>query len=158
MPRVIALLASSGIWLLAAGCVRSPAQAPVAQESQPPPAAALDFVAAAPEAAFPQFVVAERKAANERDLATLSQLWAPDARIVDSRGTAAPEDDYIWRGRADILDRYVVAVFPVPPPLLDAPPAGPVLADGAVGTAEFGRDRWMFVWEDGRWWIQELRY
>ena len=107
---------------------------------------------------MPQFVVAERRAANQRDLATLAALWSPDARIVDSRGTPAPEDDYVWRGRADILDRYVVAVFPAPPPLLDAPPAGAVQVEGATATAQFGHDRWTFVWQDGRWWIQELSY
>jgi hypothetical protein len=147
-----------GILLLAAGCARAPARVPVVQAAQPPSTPTLAFAATAPADAFPQFVVTERKAANERDLATLRQLWAPDARIVDSRGTPGLQDDYAWQGRADILDRYIVAVFPVPPPLLDAPPAGTVVADGAVGTAEFGRDRWTFVWEDGRWWIQELRY
>jgi hypothetical protein len=108
--------------------------------------------------ALPALVQAERAAASTRDLATLHQLWAEDAQIIDQRGTPDPSDDFVWRGRAAILDRYTLAVFPAPPPPLEAPPALAVTIDGATATAVLGNDSWRFTFRDGRWWLQELTY
>jgi hypothetical protein len=103
-------------------------------------------------------IAAERTAAHTGDLATLGQLWAADARVVDGRGTPATADDYVWSGRAAILDRYVVAVFPNPPPLAVELDGLALAVEGDEATASHGGDRWRFVWRDGRWWIAELVY
>jgi hypothetical protein len=103
-------------------------------------------------------IAAERAAAHTGDLATLSQLWAADARVVDGRGTPDPADDYVWSGRAAILDRYVVAVFPNPPPPLADLDGLVLTVDGDEATASHGGDHWRFVRRDGRWWIAELVY
>ena len=95
---------------------------------------------------------------DARDLATLRQLWAEDARIVDSRGTPHPADDYTWSGRAAILDRYALAVFPAPPPPFAAPPDLDVTRQAGDATAVSGVDRWRFTFAEGRWWLQELAY
>ena len=85
--------------------------------------AAIDaFPAAAAEEAIPRMISAEREAARTGDLVTLGQLWAEEARIIDGRGTPDPADDYLWAGRDAVLDRYVVAVFPNPPPPLEELP------------------------------------
>lgn len=142
--------------LLVGGCARSPqpsAPTATALAAAPPP-----FVTAAPERALPQLIGAERAASRSGDLALLAQLWAPDARIVDSRGTPTPADDYLWAGRAAILDRYQVAVFPSPPPAFDTPPAPVLTVDGDTAHGRLGNDRWVFVLRDGRWWLQELAY
>lgn len=98
----------------------------------------------------------ERQASIDGDLSTLVQLWSPDSRIVDGRGTPDPVDDYIWQGRAAVLNRYVVAVFPNPPPPLTLPPNLELQITGAAATLENGVDRWKFVHHGGRWWIKEL--
>jgi hypothetical protein len=103
-------------------------------------------------------VAAERAAAGAGDLALLAQLWAPEALIIDSRGTAEPADDYVWQGRPAVLDRYTLAVFPNPPPPFAAPPAVEPAVMGEEVTAELGQDRWRFVWQEGRWWLAELQY
>src|SRR5690606_36984916 len=56
-------------------------------------------------------VVAERGASIRADLSLLATLWAEDGRIIDGRGSVTQDDDYVWTGRAAILDRYEVAVF-----------------------------------------------
>lgn len=141
--------------LLLAGCTRT---APPALPT-PTPAAALPAFAMLPAAeALPALVLAERTAAGARDLETLRQLWAEDAQIIDRRGTPDPADDYVWRGRAAILDRYVLAVFPAPPPPFDGPPNLAALIDGNLATAVLGNDAWKFTFHDGRWWLQELAY
>ncbi len=110
------------------------------------------------EAALAALVLAERTAASERDLATLAQLWADDARIIDRRGTDDPDDDYQWEGRDAILDRYVLAVFPAPPPPFVEPLALTITRRGDSATATLAHDRWRFTYSDGRWWLQELAY
>ena len=93
-------------WLTA--CTRTAPPLPTTPlTATAPPLAAATLTAAQ---ALPALVLAERTAAGARDLATLRQLWAEDARIVDSRGTPDPADDYIWNGRDAILDRYGIAV------------------------------------------------
>jgi hypothetical protein len=138
-----------------AGCQRSPARA---QPTPPATAAAPAFVTAAAETAILQLIAAEREASRTGDLPLLTQLWAEDARIVDTRGTEDAGDDFVWPNRAAILDRYVVAVFPAPPPGLNAPPQPAITAAGSEVQAVNGQDVWRFVNEDGRWWIAELRY
>jgi hypothetical protein len=100
-------------------------------------------------------VAAERAAASARDLTTLAALWAEDAQIVEHRGPGT-DDDYRWLGRDAILDRYVVAVFPNPPPPLDAPADLRPVITGERATLENGVDRWSFERSGGRWWISAL--
>ncbi|MBV7336839.1 hypothetical protein KFU94_53130 [Chloroflexi bacterium TSY] len=120
--------------------------------------------------ALPQLIAIERIAIAERNVALLSQLWLSDARIVDARGTEDHQDDYIWDGWPAILDRYRIAVFPNPPPLIE-PPVGLLIeqekVEGKEKSARWGTeqavvknggDRWRFVRQDGRWWIVELTY
>ena len=160
MPKLrvilLALCMAALAMLALAGCTRrAPVlPTPVAQPTPPAPS----FVTAAAAVALPQLVAAERDASIRGDLALLAQLWAPAARIVDSRGTAAPEDDFTWAGRAAILDRYKLAVFPSPPPAFAAPPAFTPLVVGDVATATLGNDRWRFQWDGRRWWLLELGY
>jgi hypothetical protein len=108
--------------------------------------------------ALPQLVAAERAASRSGDLPLLGQLWAPEARIVDRRGTPATDDDFVWAGRAAILDRYRVAVFSSPPPAFDALPELTLDVAGDAATATLGQDRWAFAWQEGRWWLLELAY
>jgi hypothetical protein len=71
--------------------------------SPPPPA----FVTLPAAQALPALVLAERSAAGARDLATLRHLCGRRMpSIIDGRGTPDPADDFVWRGRAAILDRY----------------------------------------------------
>lgn len=138
------------------GCTRRAPALPTPAPQPAPPVPA--FVAAAAAVALPQLVAAERDAAIRGDRALLAQLWAPSARIVDSRGTPAPEDDYIWPDRSAILDRYALAVFPSPPPAFDAPPQFAPQVEGDLATATLGNDAWRFQWDGQRWWLLELRY
>src|SRR5829696_1327585 len=121
MPkRCVSLL----VLLLLAGCTRSPARIsptarPVGTPAGTPTAVLPAFVSAPAEEAIPQLIAAERAASRSGDLALLAQLWAPDARIVDTRGSDDPADDFVWPNHKAILDRYEVAVFPAPPPALD---------------------------------------
>lgn len=92
------------------GCTRSPQRltpTPALSAVQPPA-----FVNLPAEQAIPQLIAAEREASRLGDEATLSRLWAEGGRIVDSRGTDDPADDFTWPNRAAILDRYRLAVFP----------------------------------------------
>jgi hypothetical protein len=118
----------------------------------------VDFAITEPTQAIRQLVETERAAAIAGDLPTLAQLWAPASRIVDGRGTPDPGDDYIWAGHAAVLDRYVVAVFPNPPPPLTLPPELDIQVTGAEATLRNGEDRWRFIRQAGRWWIAELVY
>lgn len=140
---------------LCAGCTRA---APLATPTPHPTVAAPAFVTLPADEALPALVLAERAAAHSRDLALLRQVWAEDAQIIDQRGTPDPADDLVWRGRAAILDRYILAVFPAPPPPFATPPALAATIDGDAATAALGADAWRFSLRDGRWWLQELRY
>jgi hypothetical protein len=124
----------------------------------PATAAAPSFVTAAAEEAIPQFIVAEREASRTGDLALLAQLWAEDARIVDTRGTEDAADDFVWPSRTAILNRYEVAVFPAPPPGLADPPSPAITVNGATAVAVNGNDTWRFVQEGDRWFLVELQY
>lgn len=140
---------------LLTGCTRiapPPALAPV------PTAAVPAFVTLPAAESLPALVQAERAAASARNAAILRQLWAEDAQIVDRRGTLDPADDYVWRGRAAILDRYALAVFPAPPPPFATAPALTATLHGDAATAMLGADAWRFSFRDGRWWLQELTY
>lgn len=142
--------------LLLAGCTRSPQ--PVAPTPVASPPAAPAFVTLPAAEAIPQMIAAERDASRTGDVALLAQLWAEDARIVDSRGTTDPADDFTWPDRTAILDRYTLAVFPAPPPPLDGLPAPAITVEGDAAQAANGGDRWQFVRRDGRWWMAELQY
>ncbi len=153
MPKTWAILLAT---LALIGCAR---KAPVLPTPAPQPTpTAPAFVTAAAEVALPQFVASERDAAIRGDRPLLAQLWAPDARIVDSRGTPEPADDFIWAGRAAILDRYDLAVFPSPPPAFATPPAFRPQVAGDIAAASLGNDAWRFQWDGQRWWLLELRY
>jgi len=111
------------------------------------------------EAAVTALILAERQAAIDHDLALLSQLWAEDAQVIDGRNNAAPADDYRWQGRAAILNRYVVAVFPFYlPPLLSVDTAALITITDGEATVQNGNDQWQLVKVNGRWWLTELRY
>lgn len=140
---------------LAACSVATPPLAPPT-----PPAPIPAFVSAPAAEALPALVAAEREAARRGDATRLAQLWAEDAVIIDGRGTADPTDDYRWQGRAAILDRYRLAVFPSPPPPLDDPslPGALISLDGAAARLIVDGDRWRFVQREGRWWLVELAY
>ncbi len=114
------------------------------------------FAFAAPEMALPALIAAERQAASDRNLSLLAVLWAEESRIVDSRNTPDPGDDYVWEGHAALMDRYVAAVFPQPPQPFAAPPTLKITLDGDEATAQNSQDRWRFVWYDGRWHLKEL--
>lgn len=140
---------------LLVGCVTQPsAVIPAAAPTALPPA----FVTEAAAIALPRLIATERQASIDQDLILLAQLWTDASRIVDGRGTAAINDDYIWRGRAAILDRYRVAVFVNPPPPLTLPNELNIHLDGEVASVRLGQDQWQFVREEGRWWLAELRY
>lgn len=139
---------------LLVGCVTLPPTIPTVVPTPPPPA----FVTEDAARVLPRLIVAERQASIDKDLALLAQLWTEASRIVDGRGTAATEDDYIWAGRAAILDRYRVAVFVNPPPPLAVPDDLNMQIDGATASVRLGQDQWRFVRERGRWWLAELRY
>lgn len=144
------------IALLLTACSRA---APLRPLPAPAPTGAPPTFVTLPAAqALPALVAAERNAAAARDLTTLQQLWAEDAVIIDSRGTANPTDDYRWQGRAAILDRYLLAVFPAPPPPVATAPRLAFVSDGHSVTATAGIDRWRFTFAAGRWWLQELAY
>lgn len=118
-----------------------------------------DFVTAAPEQALPDLVAAERKAARHADAGLLALLWDADAVIIDGRATVDDGDDYRWVGRAAILDRYTLAVFPSPPSLDDPILTGAqIIVTDTVATLVVAGDRWRFVRRDGRWWLAELAY
>ena len=141
---------------LLGGCARTPQRLPPAPT--PPPAAPPASVTLPAEEAIPQMIAAEREASRRGDLALLTQLWAEDARIIDTRGTEGAGDDLTWPNRAAVLDRYTLAVFPAPPPALDSLPSPNITVQGDAAQALNGQDRWRFVQRDGRWWIAELRY
>jgi len=142
--------------LLLTGCTAAPPRLPPTPTPAPPTPPA--FVTLPAAEAIPQIIAAERDASRRGDLPLLTQLWAEDARITDSRGTDDPADDFVWPDRAAILDRYTLAVFPAPPPALESLPAPAITVEGNGAQALNGQDRWRFVRWDGRWWMAELRY
>lgn len=146
--------------MLLSGCTRTAPPAPpdLFATALAPTGAAPHAATLPADAALPALVLAERAAASARDLATLRQLWAEDAQIIDRRGTPDPADDFVWRGRNAILDRYTLAVFPAPPPPFDGTPNLTVTIDGDTAIALLGSDAWKFTFHDGRWWLQELAY
>jgi hypothetical protein len=156
MPKTWAILLTLLATLALTGCAR---KAPVLPTPAPQPTpTAPAFVAAAAAVALPQLVASERDAAIRGDRPLLAQLWAPDARIVDSRGTSEPADDFSWSGRAAILNRYDLAVFPSPPPAFATPPAFTPQVAGDIAAATLGNDAWRFQWDGQRWWLLELQY
>lgn len=147
-------------WLLT-GC-SGPLLSSAPLTTAPPLPSLPAAVAGEPADALTALIEIERQASIERDLTMLAQLWSPDGRIVDGRNTATADDDYIWAGQDAILDRYVIAVFPNPPPPRNGPDAlaGLVVQaeSDATATGVNGGDRWRLVYADGRWWLQELVY
>jgi hypothetical protein len=105
-------------------------------------------------------IVAEREASIRGDAPLLAALWAEDGRIIDGRGSVTQDDDYVWAGRAAILDRYEVAVFAAPPPPLTLEQFDSAVpsVEGESATLIYGNDRWRFVQREGRWWLYELTY
>ena len=151
---VLPALVTAALWL--AACTRAPAPVPLVPTPFPPPAPAFAALPAAD--ALPALVRAERDASRRGDLPLLAALWAEDARIVDSRGTADTRDDYVWQGRNALLDRYAIVVFPAPPPPLEEPLALEIAVSDDTAMARFGVDHWRFVQREGRWWLSELAY
>lgn len=148
--------------MLLTACTRAPAAQPSPTQPSTPPVETISFGDSAEglpaDEALRALVFAERTAAHARDLEALAQLWAHDAQIIDRRSVDNPADDYRWQGRDAILDRYILAVFPAPPPLFEQPPSLDITFSGDRATATLGRDRWRFTFTEGRWWLQELAY
>lgn len=111
------------------------------------------------EEAITALILAERQATIAHHLPVLGQLWADTAQIVDGRNSATPTDDYHWQGRAAILDRYQVAVFPfVLPPLVALDASAVITITGERATVQHLTDRWQLIKIDDRWWLNELKY
>lgn len=156
LPVILSLYIGVGLFITACGGSLQLPSPPIATASPPPPAVVSNVTADT----LPTLVLVEREASIKSNLPLLASLWAEDGRIVDGRGSAVTGDDYVWNGRAAILDRYRLAVFPAPPPPLSATElagAAPVV-EGDSATLINGVDRWRFVQRDGRWWLQELVY
>ena len=158
LPIKLLVLLIGCLGLGMAGC-----RAPAAWPTPPPPTAAPPlpaFVWEIDAATLPALVVAEREASITGNLPLLATLWADDARIVDGRGSVNTDDDYLWAGRAAILDRYALAVFPAPPPplTLDEIADATLLVDGDRAILHYANDQWRFIQRDGRWWLHELMY
>jgi hypothetical protein len=156
---VIILLAA----VVITGCHTPPATSPAPLQMQrvvgagnAPPQAVFENAVSA----IPALIKAERVGSIQGDTDSLTQLWTEDARIIDGRTTAGRDDDYTWTGRDAILDRYVVAVFPNPPPPLAEPLQIDIVVDENRDEAyvAIGVDEWHFVRRSGRWWIAELAY
>lgn len=150
-----------------AGCGRTSARpAPAVATASSPLPAAIVLPAIVPPAivreitaaTLPTLVMIEREASIEGNLPLLASLWAENGRIVDGRGTSEQEDDFIWDGRAAILDRYQLAVFPAPPPPLTSTESATLTVEGDRATLINQGDHWRFIQLEGRWWLQELAY
>ena len=144
--------------LLFTACAASTQQpTPSLPTASPPPPAIVTEVTAE---TLPTLVVTEREASIQGNLPLLETLWAENSRIVDGRGSVEETDDYVWAGRAAILDRYQLAVFPAPPPPLTLPELtnATLTVEGDTATLLNNGDRWHFIQQDGRWWLQELVY
>jgi len=150
------------LWLLLAGCasaVQRPLPSPTPTVIAPQAWPALFGQQSTAEAAVTALILAERQAAIDHDLTLLSELWAADAQIIDGRNNAVPIDDYRWQGRAAILNRYVVAVFPFyVPPLPGLEPTAIITVTDAQATVQNGNDHWQLRKVNDRWWLTELRY
>ncbi|MFN8445046.1 MAG: hypothetical protein U0175_29940 [Caldilineaceae bacterium] len=153
---LIVVLLGTTLWACAAPATLPPAN----EQASEPTAQTPAFVSEAADVALPQLVNAERTAAHERNLALLATLWAEAGQVVDGKATADTSDDYHWQGRAAVLDRYLVAVFPNPPPLRERDPSLELRVDGthAYAVDTENHDQWEFTFEQGRWWLLVLRY
>jgi hypothetical protein len=130
---------------------------PLLPTASPPPPPVVTEVTAE---TLTTLVVVERDASIQGNLPLLESLWAENGRIVDGRGSVEEADDYVWSGRAAILDRYQLAVFPAPPPPLTLAELAnaTLIVEGDGATLINDGDRWRFLLQDGRWWLQELVY
>lgn len=148
-----------GISLLLAGCNTARPATPVPTIA-PTETVALPFTGyPTDKEAITALILAERQAAIAHQLPILEQLWADTAQIVDGRNSVTPADDYRWQGRAALLDRYEVAVFPfVLPPLLALDASTVITITGEHATVQHLTDRWQLIKVDGRWWLNELKY
>ncbi len=151
-----------GLLFVLAGCATSLSPMTIAETPQAistPTTNSVFPIQGSDEAAITTLILAERQAAIDQDLGLLGQLWDADARIVDGRKSVTPADDYIWPGRAAILDRYRVAVFPfVLPPLAALDAAASITITGDAATVQHGIDTWGLRKAEQRWWLTELRY
>ncbi len=147
--RAVVLSGWAALFLLA--CAPAPLRVPPAPAPQAaPPAAVLEPA----QTALSALVAAERAAAAARDLPALAALWSEDAEVRERRSADA-SGDFVWSGRDAVLDRYIVAVFPNPPPPRDGALPPPQVA-GDRATLVDGVDSWRFVRRDDRWWIAGL--
>lgn len=120
------------------------------------------------EEAVRQLIQAEGAAVVAQDITGLMDLWSADATITDAKHTPdEAADDAIWRGKDAIRERYVVLVFPGNPQSGGARDVQVTIeGEHAVATSTTvignevsqGGDRWAFVRQDGRWWIESLTY
>jgi hypothetical protein len=154
IPRQFTLYCLIALLTVACG---EPAPPPAPLPTVPPLPAPISDTSTA---ALPALVMAEREASIQGNLPLLAALWAEDGRLVDGRGSVETSDDYSWAGRAAILDRYQLAVFPSPPPpLTPSELANATLSvQGSSATLVNDGDRWRFTLQEGRWWLQELVY
>lgn len=147
-----------GLSLLLVGC-NPRLSTPVAPLPTPSAVVSLLTNYATDDEAITALILTERQAAIDHHLSVLEQLWADDAQIIDGRNSAAVDDDYHWVGRAAILDRYRVAVFPfVLPPLPALAESTVITITGDHATVQHLTDLWQLRKAEGRWWLSELKY
>lgn len=147
-----------GLSLLLVGC-NPRLSTPVAPLPTPSAVVSLLTNYATDDEAITALILTERQAAIDHHLSVLEQLWADDAQIIDGRNSAAVDDDYHWQGRAAILDRYRVAVFPfVLPPLPALAESTVITITGDHATVQHLTDQWQLRKAEGRWWLSELKY
>lgn len=147
-----------GLSLLLVGC-NPVGSTPVATPLSTPRAVSLFTNYASDDEAITALILAERQAAIAHNLSMLGDLWADNAQIIDGRNSATVADDYLWLGRAAILDRYQVAVFPfVLPPLPALDESTVITITGDHATVQHLTDRWQLSKAEGRWWLSELKY
>lgn len=151
-----------GFSLLLLGCSATvPTTAPSPQPTVSATVMASKLVTgyATDEEAITALILAERQAAIAHDIVSLGQLWADNAQIVDGRNSITPDDDYRWQGRAAILDRYQVAVFPfVLPPLTALDASAVITITGKQALVQHLTDEWQLTKVAERWWLTELNY
>ena len=146
--------------MLLCACTGHPTNAVPPHTVPAPTAVILTSVPA--QDAITKLLIDERHAIVANDLTTLATLWTEDGSITDGRGTSIPDDDYTWYGKPAILDRYVVAVFVNPPPLLREEDIAVhnLAIDQARNTATLrtDADSWVFKRHNQRWRMHHLTY
>lgn len=120
------------------------------------------------EEAIMQLVNAEAEGVVSQDIDRLMEIWSPEGVVTDANHTPDnPADDRVWRGIAEIRERYVNEIFPSAPGSVTHPDvqltiegnSGVAISTSAIGIDHApGGDRWTFAKENGRWRITALTF